>query len=431
MTLVNDTLIRSVGQFSADKSKIITPTDFEFIKYADGGAEKSFDNPRAGYEQYLTAVSKSLESMGKELNSLRKGSASSMTPCIDISLGQYVQDKYQFAMSESGGFDSFLLSLGYNGSVNTIQSFESMGDFNTDFRWLIPELFREAIRLGMRRAPIYPNLISAEEFIAQPQIKMPYVKMSDAMPTYIGEGESAPLGHVAFGQKMVSTKKLGIGIQITDEVQRYVNLNVLQYFLQDVGVKVNMALDNEAINVLTNGEVGNNNAAAVIGVKDVVAGFQYEDFLRAWVSQATLGRTPQSMLSNVEPAMKVLQLPEFTNALMLLAGIDGKMVNVRTPIPTRSSYDIHGAMPAADQVMIIDNTASLIKFNSQALTVESDRIADKGVTGTYARMETGFAKVMVDASFILDQSVSIDDYGYPDWMNPFAYQAAQTFRTRP
>ena len=33
---------------------------------------------------------------------------------------------------------------------------------NPELRWLVPEIVREAIYLGMREAPFYPNIIASD-----------------------------------------------------------------------------------------------------------------------------------------------------------------------------------------------------------------------------------------------------------------------------
>lgn len=381
--------------------------------------------------QLREAVLTDLKDAVKSLDAVRTGTQTQRS--VDLSFGDYCRDRWGYAPNSIGSPESFYAAIGINPSQASIQSLMAMPDFNENFRWLIPEVIREAIRLGLRKNPLYPNLIAAEETVAQAQVTMPYIKMSDAMPTLIGEAETIPTGTVSFGQKIVKLHKVGVGMKITDEVQQYVALNVLSMYMQDIGVKLNLAKDVMAIDVLINGEPGNSNAAPVIGVKTVYnalvsgTGVAYKDLLRTWIRMGMLGRMPQSMLSNENMALEILTLPEFTNRLLLLAGIETKNLNLRTPIPSTNNYDVHGAMPSDDQVMIIDNTSSLIKLNSQAISVESDRIVERGVNGTYVRETTGFAKMFVDAAVIIDQSLDYATHQFPAYMNVAAIQQ-QAFR---
>jgi hypothetical protein len=383
--------------------------------------------------QLRTAILTDIKDAVKSLDAIRTGTQTQRS--IDLSFGDYCKDRWGFAPAANGSPESFYAAIGLNPSVVSIQSLMAMPDFNENFRWLIPEVIREAIRLGLRKNPLYPSLIAAEETVMQPKVTMPYIKMSDAMATFIGEAETVPTGSVSFGQKDVKLRKIGIGMKVTDEVIQYVAINVLSMFMQDIGVKLNLAKDVLAIDTLINGEAGNSNACPVIGVNTVYnasvpgSGITYKDLLRAGIRMGMLGRQPQSLLSNEDMAMQVLTLPEYTNALLLLAGVDRKGLNLRTPVPSSYNYDVHGAMPDSDQVMLIDNTASLIKLNAQALSVESDRIVERGVNGTYVRETTGFAKMFVDASVIIDQSLAWSSNKFPSYMDVAAIQQ-EGFRTR-
>lgn len=348
------------------------------------------------------------------LDAMREGTTERRP--IDINIGAYIKKRYGFAITENGTPESFYAALGINPSHNTIQQLMNMPDFGEGYRWLVPEIFREAVRLGIRRAPMYTNWIAAEESVLQPNVIMPHINMSDAMPTKIGETESIPTGSVSYGDKNVKLQKIATGIKISDEVIQYVPLNLLSIYLQDVGIKTNLALDTMAIDVLINGDQANgSNAAAVIGVANTTNGFTYFDLLRAWIRMGMIGRLPQSILSNENPALEILMLDEFRKRDYML---NPQGVNLRTPVPATTAYDIHGAMPASNQIMFIDNTGALIKLNAGALRVESERIASRQISGTYVSQTTGFANLFNDARLIMDKSVAFSTAGFPAWMNP-------------
>jgi len=360
----------------------------------------------------------------KQVDSLRSGSADRRA--VDISWGDYVHEKWGFAKSETGQPDSLYFALGINPAHATVESLMTMPDFDDGFRWIIPEIIREAVRSGLRRNPIYPGLIAGEESVSQPTITLPNIKMSDAMPKKIGEAETIPTGTVAFGQKSVSLQKIGTGLKLTDEVRMYVPINILGIYLEDVGVKMNIALDTMMIDVLINGD-GNGNAAPVIGV-ETVGTWAYKDLLRAWIRMGLLGRMPQGLLSNENVALDILTLPEFRGYGTGIGPVAGNQImsppriNVRTPMPASQNYDVHGAMPVANQVMLVDNNTSLLKLNASALRVESERIAERQINGTYVSLVTGFAKLFEDGSLIIDKSLAYGTVGFPTWMNPSAVQ---------
>jgi hypothetical protein len=363
----------------------------------------------------------------KEMDSIRAGSPTRKAANID--LGLYIKEKWGFAPDDNGSPDSFYHAIGVNPTNATVSSLMTMPDFDEGFRWLIPEVIREAIRLGLRKPALYPNLIASEQNVAQPSgIIMPRIDMSSAMPRKMGEAETFSSGTMSFNQKTVALQKIGMGIKMTDEVRDYVNINVLGIYMQDMGVKMNMAMDTLAISTLINGD-GNGNAIPVVGVTTATA-LVYEDLLRVWVRMGLLGRMPQGGVSNENIALEIFKLPEFKGMGNNIGNIQGANItklNVRTPIPASQNFDIHGAMPVNNQLMLIDATAALIKLNSAALRVETERIAERQLNGTYASMTTGFATLFDDARIMIDKSVTIGASPFPSYMDVSAYIAAQSF----
>lgn len=364
------------------------------------------------------SIALDLKAAVKEVEQLRQ--SSNGRKAVDINFEQYSTEKW--GMSLSSLYDC----LGVNPSDHSIHSFSTTPEFSENYRWLIPEVIREAIRLGLRKNPIYTSMIAGEETVNMPTVYLPAINMSDAMAKKTGELETIATGNVSFGQKRIELQKLAIGLKVSDEVNKYVSLNVLSLFLQDVGVKMGIGLDNMAIQTLINGDQADGSEAApVIGVQSTSTGFQYYDLLRVWIRMGRIGRMPSVLLSNENPALDILNLPEFK-------GFDGmatvaQKLKLLTAVPSVSSYAIHGAMPAANQVMVIDPTAALMKFNSSNLQVESERIVEKGLTGTYATMTTGFANLFRDARVIIDKSIAFSGNGFPTWMDVGATET-ETFK---
>ena len=149
---------------------------------------------------------------------------------VEVTLAEVVQEKY--------GMDreAFLEKIGVNTRISTMQNLFTMP--NQNIRWIVPEIIREAITLGMRQAPFYPNIIASDQPIAGLQATMPFINMSDATPSKVNEAETIPLGDVSFGQKTVSLFKIGKGFKLTDEVKNYVSIDVLGIYLRDFGVQL-------------------------------------------------------------------------------------------------------------------------------------------------------------------------------------------------
>jgi hypothetical protein len=325
---------------------------------------------------------------------------------VDISLGEVFKRKT--GLEAQALYDD----LGIEPNIDTIKNILTLPD--QAVRFIIPEIFRDMITLGLRNSPIYPNIISGEEAIANLNVQMPYLNMSDATPKFVNEGETIQFGNISYGSKEFKVRKMGRGIALTDEVQQYSTLKVLSIFLRDFGVKLGYGLDSMAIDIALNGEQKDGSASApVIGVRTVGV-LAYRDLMRIWIRLSRMGRTANTMLAGETMAEEIMSLPEYTDRQN--SGPTQATLNVKTPIPRDASLFIHGSIPE-DQVIIMDPATCLIKFNAQPLKVESERIVSNQTEASYASLTTGFATVFRESRIVLDLDLPFATNGFPDYMN--------------
>jgi hypothetical protein len=325
---------------------------------------------------------------------------------IDLCLSDIITQRFTTSV------DEFYRDLGIDPGYDTISNLFTLPD--EDVRWLVPEIIRDSLRLGLRTGPIYPNLIIREEQTSGLTQMMPWLNMSDAAPRRVGEAETIPLGSLSYGSKTFSIFKVGRGISLSYEVTQYSSLNVVSLFLQDFGIKLGHALDTLAIDCLINGEQNDGSESApVIGIGNLTTGKAYRDFLKIWIRMSRLGRNPNTIIGGENAALDTLDLPEFKEPK---SGTPVAQLNVKTPIPTSSNYFIHGSIDD-NQEIILDPTAAMLKFNAQPLVVESEKIVSNQTNAFYASLTTGFARVFRDACVIMDSSLPFDENGFPTWMD--------------
>lgn len=355
---------------------------------------------------------KELPQMVQQLDAFRQGN-NNVLP-TDISLSEFVSNRYGLDLND------YYEKLGINTKKDTMQNIFSMPD--QSIRWLVPEIIRSAIYLGMKEAPFYPNIIASDQSINGLSAIMPFVNPSDAAPAKVNEAETIPLGTVSFGQKTVKLFKIGKGFKITDEVKNYVSLDVMSIFIRDFGVQLGYALDTLALDVAINGnQADGSESAPVIGVYDDAAGIQYKDLLRVWVRASRLGRGFRTMVGGEDQAIHILDLDEFKNRQ---SGTTTATLNLKTPVPNSADFYIHPGVPE-NQVLLIDPKAALIKLTARQLTLESERIVSNQTEATYATITTGFSKMYQDAALLLDGSQKFTSAGFPDYMNVDPYLTVQ------
>lgn len=349
-------------------------------------------------------ILKDLHSDIKQLDARRAGGAN--TRPMNVSFEEFIEGKYNLSR------DAFMETLGVDLRSDTMQNIFMMP--NQEIRWLVPEIIRSAIHLGLAEAPIYPRMIASEQSINGLSAIMPIINPSDATPAYVNEGETIPIGDVSFGQKSVTLFKVGRGFKLTDEVKNYVSLDVLAIFLRDFGIQLGYALDNLAIDILLNGNAaGGTESAPVIGVASTSDGITYKDMLRIWIRSSRMGRNFKSLVSGEDVAMDILDLDEFK---LRRQGTPDMKLDLKTPVPSQADFFIHGGI-SANQLLFVDPRFALIKLNAQALMLESERIVSNQTEATYASLTTGFSKMYVDAAVLLDGSKAYSSYGFPSSMD--------------
>lgn len=321
---------------------------------------------------------------------------------VDMSLNDIIEG--MFGISR----ETFMDKLGINGKVDTMQNIYSMPD--QSIRWIVPEIIRESVVLGMRQAPFYPNIIASDQPISGLQAIMPSINMSDAVPAKLNEAETIPLGDISFGQKSVRLFKIGKGFKITDEVKNYVSLDVLGIYLRDFGVQLGYAMDSLAMDVLINGNIPDGSESSpVIGVADTTKGITYKDMLKIWVRAARMGRNFQTMVGSEDQAVALLDLPEFKDKH---SGTTQATLNVKSPVPNSASMYVHPGTPT-NQILLVDPSAALIKLTARQLMMESERIVSNQTEAVYASLTTGFSKMYNDAALLLAADKAFTTNGFP------------------
>ena len=118
-------------------------------KHSEGYAKfaEEFNKNSKAYTSHFREMIESLSKL--------RGGDDSHKP-VDISLGEYVQEKWNITKEE-------LMDLAHiSPKVSTMQNIFSMPDQSV--KWLVPEIIRDAIVLGVREAPFYPQLNFAQHF---------------------------------------------------------------------------------------------------------------------------------------------------------------------------------------------------------------------------------------------------------------------------
>lgn len=351
----------------------------------------------------LEAAWEKMRDIGPKLDNMRT------REFADVSLSDFLQE------GEGQTLEAFLSDLGIDPNIDTIANLQVKGDFEGGYRWLIPELIRPAMRLGLRNAPIYNNFISAEETITQTSIKMPHWNMSDATPEYVNEAETIPIGTVSYGERDVAIRKMGKGFVMSYEVLQYVSVNVANIFFEDFGIKLGQGLDVMAIDTLVNGDAADGSLSApVIGVEDTAENIQYIDMVRAYIRMSRIGRVPTAQLAGEATSLDYLLLPEVKGRAAFQADMSVNANGI--VLPTAQNHYIHGNVNS-NQMILVNRNFAMMKLNAQPLLIERDRIVSNQTMEIYATLTTGFANILRDGRLIIDKSIPYSSNGFPSYLD--------------
>lgn len=296
----------------------------------------------------------------------------------------------------------------------------SMGPITSDGgsqRWMSPDVYLDAQRLGLVQSTFYPDLIVREEAVSQPVVTVPTIDLSKA--TLVDSGEAATIeeGSVSYGSKQVTLKKKARGIKISYEAIQFNSLSLVQIFFQDAGQLLGHALNGMAIDTIVNGDVaGGTQAAAVIGVDNTTNGITWKDLVRVAVRGGLIGRTFTQLIGNEVTANNFLNLTEVKN---LQQGAPLLNVSIKSPLRMPTDLYVAPTIPT-NQVALQDASMSLVQLTAVPLMVETEKIISKQLEASYASIYTGFAKLQRTASILIDGSVAYSGAQFPSWMAPFS-----------
>lgn len=332
----------------------------------------------------------------------------------DVSLVEYLGAAYPEGCGKDGIFDIQHLyhELGINPNKMTVSQ---LIDLDQDSRWLVPEIFRDAIRKGIRTSPFYNRLTAASETVNQPQVNMPYLDLSDAEPQDTAEAETISKGSISYGNKTTEIVKQAIGVSITYEAIQYTSINLLTIFIEDVGVKLGHKLNNAAVDALINGDQSDGSeASATIGVDATLSGLTYQDLVYAWIRASRLGRRYDHIVTSEAGANRLLNLDEFKQK-QSGTPIAGLVLN--ETLPSQSQVFVSGELDE-HQFILLDPRFALVQLTSSPLNIEGDKIISKQIEEAYASITTGFGNIFRDARVIVDDSLDVAANDFPTWMEP-------------
>ena len=236
---------------------------------------------------------------------------------------------------------------------------------------LFPEYVSRAVRQGMERADILPNLVATVTDIEGMDYRSIVSAPTDDEKSLkiVGEGAAIPQTTVRTRENLVKLHKRGRMLVASYEALRF-----------------------QPVEVLINGD-GNGNAASVI-TPATVGTLTYGDMVKLWANMAPYELN--TILAPTAEMQKILALPQMQDSH---AGLDfqgtGKMI---TPM---GATLLHVPEMASGRLIGLDKNCALEMVQAGGVVTDYDKLIDRQLERAAITCTAGFAKIFTEASKML------------------------------
>lgn len=259
---------------------------------------------------------------------------------------------------------------------------------------LFPEYISRAVRQGMERADILPNLVATvtdidgldyRSIVSEPGNDDKELKV-------VNEGASIPQTAVKTRENLVSLHKRGRMLVASYEALRFQRLDLFTVTLNQIGAYIARAQLQDAIDVLVNGD-GNNNAAPVDATAQS-GRIVYADLVALWANMAPYELN--TILAPTQEIQRILTQPQFqdSEAGLTFHGTG----NMATPLGAKL---LHAPEMPAGSIIGLDKNCALEMVQAGGVMTDYDKLIDRQLERAAITCTAGFAKIFRDAARVV------------------------------
>ena len=256
---------------------------------------------------------------------------------------------------------------------------------------LFPEYVSRAVKQGMERADILPNLVATVTDIDGMDYRSIVSAPSEDDKTLkvVSEGAAIPQTVVKTRENLVKLHKRGRMLVASYEALRFQRLDLFTVTLNQIGAYIARAQLKDAIDVLVNGD-GNDNAADTVSV-DASGKIEYSDILKLWASLSPYELN--TILAPTEQMQKILAISQMqdSNAGLNFQGT-GKMI---TPL---GATLLHAPEITGAKVIGLDKNCALEMVQAGGVVTDYDKLIDRQLERAAITCTAGFSKVFTEAA---------------------------------
>ena len=224
---------------------------------------------------------------------------------------------------------------------------------------LFPEYISRAVMQGMKSADVLSDITAAKTVINGLDYRSVTSSPVGENNSIVAEGAELPQTEIKTNPNLVSLTKRGRVLTASYEALKYQRLDIFTVTLRQIGAYIAREQLSDAVNVLVNGD-GGNNAAETITESGT---FSYNSLLKLWAGL------------------------DFHGTGKMLTPLGAKLICA----PTLASNKIIG----------LDKNCALEMIQSGGIVIDSDKLIDRQLGCTAISCTTGFSKIFTDAAKVL------------------------------
>ncbi len=265
---------------------------------------------------------------------------------------------------------------------------------NSNSSALFPEYVSRAVKQGMEEADILSDIVATVTTIDGMDYRSITSDLGEQDKTLavVNEGAVIPQTVVKTNDNLVKLHKRGRMLVSSYEALRFQRLDLFTVTLKQIGAYIARSQLKDAVNVLINGDNGDN---AIAQISTAQKGeITYNDLISLWAKL-----NPYQLNTILAPisAMKtILALPEMKDAA---SGLNfqgsGKMV---TPLGANL---LHTSAIDTDFVVGLDKNCALEMVKAGDVVTDYDKLIDRQLERASISCIAGFSKIFKDASLKL------------------------------
>ena len=262
----------------------------------------------------------------------------------------------------------------------------------SDAAVLFPEYISRAVRYGMDEANFIPDIVAATTNIDSMDYRAMDLVMTNEnaeMPE-VEEGATLQSADFSVSDRNIRLKKRGRMITTSYDVLRFQRLDIVAIALKRIGAYLAQSLMSDAVDVLINGDGGDNAAA-----ESSISAYSYDELVDFWNGFAPYDLN--TILASPDAAASILKLGEFrdANAGLCFHGT-GKMI---TPFGANLIKTSH--IKTAGAVIGLDKSCALEHIKVGDIETDYGKLIDRQLEQISITSINGFAKIINGASKVL------------------------------